>query len=43
MMITAYADQESHRQAMQLGANDFLTKPVDFSALKEKLISMEKA
>ncbi|GAB2464803.1 response regulator [Hymenobacter qilianensis] len=43
MMITAYADQESHRQAMQLGANDFLTKPVDFTALKERLISMEKA
>ncbi|WP_200813934.1 response regulator [Hymenobacter roseosalivarius] len=43
MMITAYADQESHKQAMQLGANDFLTKPVDFSALKEKLISMDKA
>jgi CheY-like chemotaxis protein len=37
MMITAYGDDESYRQAMQLGANDFLTKPVDFAALKEKL------
>jgi CheY-like chemotaxis protein len=43
MMITAYADEESYRQAMQLGANAFLTKPVDFTALKEKLVSMEKA
>lgn len=37
MMITAYGDDESYRQAMRLGANDFLTKPVDFAALKEKL------
>jgi len=37
MMITAYGDDASRQQAMQLGANDFLTKPVDFTALKEKL------
>ncbi len=37
MMITAYADEENHRQAMQNGANDFLTKPLDFALLKEKL------
>lgn len=37
MMITAYGDDENYRQAMQLGADDFLTKPVDFTALKEKL------
>lgn len=37
MMLTAYGDTETHAQAMQLGANDFLTKPVDFAALKEKL------
>jgi len=37
MMITAYGDQENHNQAMQNGANDFLTKPVDFNSLKEKL------
>ncbi|SNR51585.1 MULTISPECIES: response regulator [Hymenobacter] len=40
MMITAYGDEESHQQALQLGANDFLTKPVDFTALKAKLTSM---
>ena len=37
MMLTAYGDTETHDQAMQLGANDFLTKPVDFAALKVKL------
>lgn len=37
MMITAYGDNENYTQAMQLGADDFLTKPVDFSSLKEKL------
>jgi CheY-like chemotaxis protein len=37
MMITAYGDAENYQQAMQLGADDFLTKPLDFTALKEKL------
>jgi two-component system chemotaxis response regulator CheY len=37
MMITAYGDPENYNQAIHLGADDFLTKPVDFSLLKEKL------
>jgi CheY-like chemotaxis protein len=37
MMVTAYNDEENFQQAMQEGANDFLTKPLDFSVLKEKL------
>ena len=37
MMITAYGDAENYKTANQLGADDFLTKPVDFTALKEKL------
>jgi len=37
MMITAYGDEENHQQAMERGANDFLTKPLDFNLLKEKL------
>jgi two-component system, chemotaxis family, chemotaxis protein CheY len=37
MMITAYGDDENYNQAMKLGADDFLTKPVDFISLKEKL------
>ena len=37
MMITAYGDDENYDYAMKLGADDFLTKPLDFTALKEKL------
>ena len=37
MMITAYGDSENYNNAMQLGADDFLTKPIDFQLLKEKL------
>lgn len=37
MMITAYGDGENFRIAKELGADDFLTKPVDFNLLKEKL------
>ncbi|MEC5158749.1 response regulator [Chryseobacterium sp. MP_3.2] len=37
MMITAYGDDENYNEAMSLGADDFLTKPVDFNQLKEKL------
>ncbi len=37
MMVTAYGDSENHRIAKELGADDFLTKPVDFAILKEKL------
>jgi two-component system chemotaxis response regulator CheY len=36
MMITAYGDAENFNMAKQLGADDFLTKPVDFTLLKEK-------
>lgn len=40
MMITAYGDPDSQQQAAQLGANDFLAKPLDFNSLKEKLRSL---
>lgn len=40
MMITAYGDDASRQQALALGANDFLSKPVDFAALKEKLLHL---
>ena len=40
MMITAYGDDDSYRQAIALGANDFLTKPVDFAVLKIKLLQL---
>src|SRR3954464_10537419 len=37
MMLTAYGDSENYNQAMQMGADDFLTNPLDFSLLREKL------
>jgi CheY-like chemotaxis protein len=37
MMITAYGDSENYKQAMKLGADDFITKPIDFTMLKEKI------
>ena len=36
MMITAYGDAENFNTAKLLGADDFLTKPVDFNLLKAK-------
>jgi len=41
MMITAYGDEFNYNQAMSLGADDFLTKPIDFTALKDKLKTKE--
>lgn len=37
MMITAYGDDENYATAKTLGADDLLTKPVDFTLLKQKL------
>ena len=41
MMITAYGDAENYNTAMRLGADDFLTKPVEFNILKEKLKAIQ--
>ncbi len=40
MMVTAYGDDSNFKQAMEIGANDFVTKPVDFIALKEKIYKL---
>ena len=37
MMVTAYEDEERRRQAAALGASEFITKPVDFDLLKERI------
>lgn len=37
MIITAYNDNDYYGQAIDSGADDFLTKPLDFKILKEKL------
>jgi CheY-like chemotaxis protein len=37
MMVTAYGDDERRRRASDLGASNFLSKPVDFDLLKDQL------
>ena len=41
IMITAYGDTENYNTAMKYGADDFLTKPLEFNSLKEKLKSLQ--
>lgn len=43
MMVTAYGDDERRRRASDIGASDFLTKPVDFAALKAHLRQLPSA
>jgi CheY-like chemotaxis protein len=37
MLVTAYGDDERRRRADELGASEFISKPVDFDLLKEQL------
>lgn len=37
-MITAYGDQTNYKQAMEYGCDDYMTKPIDFGQLKQKVI-----
>jgi CheY-like chemotaxis protein len=37
VMVTAYSDDERRRRASELGASEFITKPIDFERLKEQL------
>jgi CheY-like chemotaxis protein len=43
MMVTAYGDDERRRRASELGAFEFLTKPVDFDRLKAQLRQLPTA
>ena len=43
MMVTAYGDDERRRRASDLGACEFLAKPVDFDALKAQLLQLPSA
>jgi CheY-like chemotaxis protein len=43
MMVTAYGDDEQRRRAAELGAVEFITKPVDFDQLKEQLRQLPTA
>ena len=37
IMITAYGDAETKRQALERGAEAFLTKPIDFGTLRSEI------
>jgi CheY-like chemotaxis protein len=39
IMITAYGDPETKRRAMENGASGLLTKPIDFTLLREEIDS----
>jgi DNA-binding NtrC family response regulator len=43
MMVTAYGDDERKRRARELGAFEFITKPVDFDRLKVQLSRLSAA
>ncbi len=43
MMVTAYGDEERRRLAEELGAIEFITKPVDFDLLKAQLRQLSDA
>ena len=43
MMVTAYGDNERRRVADELGATEFITKPVDFDLLKAQLRQLPNA
>ena len=40
LMLTAYGDDERRYRADELGAADFLSKPVDFDQLKQQLLRL---
>ena len=37
IMITAYGDPETKRKAIEGGATGLLTKPIDFTLLREEI------
>ena len=43
MMVTAYGDDNRRRRARDLGALDFIPKPVDFDHLKAQLRQLPAA
>src|SRR5246127_5224793 len=43
MMVSAYGDDKRRRRARELGASEFINKPVDFNQLKESLRQLSAA
>jgi len=36
-MISAYGDDDNYQRAIESGAKEFFTKPIDFSSLKMEI------
>ena len=41
-MITAYDDKEKYEKAIEYGAEEYFTKPIDFEKLRAEIISIIK-
>lgn len=41
-MVTAYDDKEKYEQSIKYGAEEYLTKPIDFDKLKREILSLKK-
>jgi YesN/AraC family two-component response regulator len=39
-MITAYDDETKYKTAMKYGADEYLTKPIDFEMLRREMIKV---
>ncbi len=39
-MISAYGDEKNYKRAIESGAKEFFTKPIDFNSLKEEIHEM---
>lgn len=39
-MISAYGDSDNYNKAIDSGAKEFFTKPIDFNSLKEEINSL---
>ena len=37
IMLTAYSDESNYQTALDCGADDYFTKPIDFSTLRQKI------
>jgi len=40
MMITAYGDENNYKNAISIGADDLMSKPVNLNDLKDKLLGL---
>jgi CheY-like chemotaxis protein len=43
VMVTAYGDDERRRRSRELGASEFINKPIDFVRLKESVRQLSAA